>query len=486
MSCSCRRTLARSRFRGDELTIDDLALIDGLVDEDALSMPEELDLGELRFDDVAQVPAAQEVVAANDGEDYWDKDQFEAWYEGQKTGAASADHMLGPGGDLLSNYLSVIFPGETIAVVPDAGISDSAYTKYGYMIFDFTVYQMEAPNVMTECSSINLLPRTGTPAKTTLKAVKTEKLNVPYRVAPTFSSVEDGSIIDYEYVSLYENDTGHPIIMKNEFGNTEEVGRITGKGENNLGSMVLSGRGYVKTQPIFYFLENYYEINYNYGDVPQSELFFPADAPAQYADRIYIDKEEHTYQMPRPTRKGYVFNGWYSWETWHWYFLPDQSSPVRTWESTGTVGILSDDAYTYTMNFEKYAQGHESNVFYALRDGTVLDAKFIASGYPYPSCVTVGFDPRGGTVNGQKYLLRETCPAGSRDFELDIGKFKPVRDGYSFKGWCTDPKDESCTLIKNTKPESAGAWAQDAHTELYAVWQSNTPTTISLAKAKVK
>ena len=60
-----------------------------------------------------------------------------------------------------------------------------------------------------------------------------------------------------------------------------------------------------------------------------------------------------------------------------------------------------------------------------------------------------------------------------------------MRDGYTFKGWCTDLKDEAGTLIKDTKPENASAWAQDAHTELYAVWQSNTPTTISLAKAKV-
>ena len=35
------------------------------------------------------------------------------------------------------------------------------------------------------------------------------------------------------------------------------------------------------------------------------------------------------------------------------------------------------------------------------------------------------------------------------------------------------------------EPDSASAWAQDAHTELYAMWQSNTPTTISLAGAKV-
>ena len=295
--------------QADELTIEASTLFDGLADGDALSVPEALDLGELRFDDVAEAPAAKEAVAANGIEDYWTKEQFDAWYEGEKTVAASAGHLLGPGGDLFSNYQTVIFPGETIAVVPDAELSDSAYTKYGYLNFDFTVYQLDNPNVVTMYNGVNLLPRTGTPGKTTLKAVKTEKLNVPYRAASTFSGVADGSIIDYEYVSMYENDTGHPIVMKNEFGNTEEVGRIDGQGGNNLGSMVMSGKGTLKTKPTFYFLENYYEINYNYGDVSQSELFFPADAPVQYADRIYIDKEEHTSQMPRPLRKGYLFDG---------------------------------------------------------------------------------------------------------------------------------------------------------------------------------
>ena len=146
---------------------------------------------------------------------------------------------------------------------------------------------------------------------------------------------------------------------------------------------------------------------------------------------------------------------------------------------------MTDNAYTYTMNFEKFVLGQGDII--TPKDAT-LDAKFMEpKPYYYTSCMTVGFDPQGGTVDGQKYLVREACPAGSRDFELDIGKIKPVREGYTFKGWCTDPKDEAGTVIKDTSPEYASAWtwAQDAHTELYAVWQSNASTAISFAKAKV-
>ena len=137
------------------------------------------------------------------------------------------------------------------------------------------------------------------------------------------------------------------------------------------------------------------------------------------------------------------------------------------------------------MNFVTMLHKIEESTFYALRDVT-LSAKFIEAGDSYyPGCLTVGFDPKGGAINGQKHLVCETCALDGYDFALDIGKYKPVRDGYTFKGWCTDPKDEAGTLIKDTKPENASAWAQNAHTELYAVWQSNTPTTISLAGAKV-
>jgi len=261
---------------------------------------------------------------------------------------------------------------------------------------------------------------------------------------------------------------------------------MLGYGGNNSGNPSFVGGGTINSQPTFYFIENYYEVKYDYGDADKGDMSFPATAPAAYADRIYIDKEDHTYQMSRPIRKGCLFNGWDNWDDWHWGWLASHGND-STKEDTrlDSVSRLTDDAYTHTMNFVTMLHKIEENTFYALKDVT-LGARFIKAGDSYyPACLTVGFDPRGGTVYGQKYLVCETCTADGDDFALNIGKIKPVRDGYTFKGWCTDPKDESGTLIKNTNPDSASAWAQEAHTELYAVWQSNTPTTISLAKAKV-
>lgn len=261
---------------------------------------------------------------------------------------------------------------------------------------------------------------------------------------------------------------------------------MLGYGGNNSSNPRFVGGGTINSQPTFYFIENYYEVKYDYGDADKGDMSFPATAPAAYADRIYIDKEDHTYQMSRPIRKGCLFNGWDNWDDWHWGWLASHGND-STKEDTrlDSVSRLTDDAYTHTMNFVTMLHKIEESTFYALKDVT-LGARFIKAGDSYyPACLTVGFDPRGGTVYGQKYLVCETCTADGDDFALNIGKIKPVRDGYTFKGWCTDPKDESGTLIKNTNPDSASAWAQEAHTELYAVWQSNTPTTISLAKAKV-
>lgn len=261
---------------------------------------------------------------------------------------------------------------------------------------------------------------------------------------------------------------------------------MLGYGGNNSGNPSFVGGGTIKSQPTLYIIENYYEVKYDYGDAAKDDLSFPATASTAYADRIYIDKEDHTYQMPRPILKGCLFNGWDNRDDWQWGWLASHGY-TSTQEDTrlGSVSRLTEDAYTHTMNFVTMLHKIEESTFSALRDVT-LSAKFIEAGVGgSPSCLTVGFDPKGGTINGQKHLICETCALDGYDFALDIGKFKPVRDGYTFKGWCTDPKDEAGTLIKDTKPDSASAWAQDAHTELYAVWQSNTPTTISLAKAKV-
>ena len=178
---------------------------------------------------------------------------------------------------------------------------------------------------------------------------------------------------------------------------------MLGYGGNNSGNPSFVGGGTIKSQPTLYIIEKYYEVKYDYGDAAKDDLSFPATAPAAYADRIYIDKEDHTYQMPRPIRKGCLFNGWDNRDDWQWGWLASHGY-TSTQEDTrlGSVSRLTEDAYTHTMNFVTMLHKIEESTFSALRDVT-LSAKFIEAGVGgSPSCLTVGFDPKGGTVNGQK------------------------------------------------------------------------------------
>jgi len=151
---------------------------------------------------------------------------------------------------------------------------------------------------------------------------------------------------------VYMNDTGHPILYyRDTFNKSESAGKMLGYGGNNNGNPSFQGSGTICSQPEFYFAENYYEVKYDYGDAAKGELSFPATAPAAYADRIYIDRKDHTYQMPRPVRKGCLFDGWDNWDDWHWGWLASHGASKREDIRHHSVSNMTDDAYTYTMNF---------------------------------------------------------------------------------------------------------------------------------------
>ena len=72
-------------------------------------------------------------------------------------------------------------------------------------------------------------------------------------------------------------------------------------------------------------------------------------------------------------------------------------------------------------------------------------------------------------MNGKSSYLCETLnPKGA--YFLDLATVVPKRNGYAFKGWCTNLNDPEGTLITDTSVGNYNSWRNVPHTDLYAVW----------------
>ena len=489
--------------------------------EEIVSAPVELVVGEADDTELwteadgaaAETPVGQSVSAALLAES-WNKEQFDAWYEEKKEEAKTADHLLGEGGDILNSWLTPILPGETIAVVPmNMEISDSGMVKYGILSFGFTIYQLSDPVIETTFNGFDLLPRTGMPSKTTLTEVKTSTFKVPYLARNGIEEIEEGSITEYSYVSLYRNDTGLPIMLRakmDEFKKVEQIGKMNGMGGKSSGGVSFQGSGTVLYQPTFWFVEDYYLIGLdadtfsryyksdekNTGDLVCSDgktSWLKTQSP--FPIKLYIDGEDHVYEIPNPLMKGYAFWGWhddYQWETgWRWGYLPNRSQTLRESESEG-------ENFRYEMTNGKTVLRINTRDWLVKAGKSDSSLSFFHDILLYPSfskpgssasqdTMSLGFDPQGGKVNGQDYYLCDALGFDNNDakFNVDIGGIVPVREGYTFKGWCTDPKKPEATLIKDTSIENSTTWRESGHVELYAVWGGGTAAKKSIKGATV-
>ena len=498
---------------GDGLTID-------LIQQDD---PQALDLANdgLSIDLSAEpnsfdLPAASGAgdgnLSANEGEgvdaplaDAPDKAEFEAWLEKEKKKAQSADHILGQDGDINANHYTLILPGESIAVVPEnAGVTD-VDVQTGLMRFGFTIYQLNDPEVQTKWYDTDLLPRTGQPKVMELTEKETSTIPVPYRARQGIKEIEDGSILDYTYVSRYVNDTGLPIIMEGgagAFNKLDSPGKMLGMG-GSKGTYSFQGNGYIYSQPKLWFTENYYMVDFDFDlekyrqDDPDAGPLVCSDgktswkkAKSPFPFKLYVDGKDHIYEIPNPLMKGHAFYEWRSEEPnrWSWGYLPCRESVRKEDKSANFWSELDDEKITIHLNVRDYLNAHsreDARIVGFFRD-ILLRPSFLTPLSSYIlETMTLGFNPRGGKVKGMDYYLCEAqgFKKWRREVAVNIGKIVPVRTGYDFKGWCTDPKDPNGTLIKNTRPENSDAWQQHGHTELYAVWESKNK--ISIKKAKI-
>ena len=503
---------ASGEVPGDGLTID-------LIQQDDLQAPDlandglsiDLSAEPNSFDLPAASGAGDGNLSANDGEDVDapladapDKAEFEAWLEKEKKKAESADHILGQDGDINADHYTIILPGESIAVVPEnAGVTD-VDVQTGLMRFGFTIYQLNDPEVQAKWYETDLLPRTGQPKVTKLTEQETSTIPVPYRARQGIKEIEDGSILDYTYVSRYVNDTGLPIIMEGgagAFNKLDSPGKMLGMG-GSKGTYSFQGNGYIYSQPKLWFTENYYMVDFDFDlekyrqDDPDAGPLVCSDgktswkkAKSPFPFKLYVDGKDHIYEIPNPLMKGHAFYEWRSEEPnrWSWGYLLYRESLRKEDKSANFWSEMDDEKIRIHLNVRDYLNAHsrDERIVGFFRDILLSPWFYAPRSYYSQDTMTLGFNPMGGKVKGMDYYLCEAVVFENYDriMAVDIGTIVPVRKGYSFKGWCTDPEDPNGTLIKDTRPENSDAWRQQGHTELYAVWDYKNKISIKKAKA---
>ena len=413
-----------------------------------------------------------------EGGNWPDEADFNAWYEEQKAFVATADHYLGPGGDIneTNSFYSIIMPGETVAILPNISIGqDSQRTTFGG-----TIYQLDDPRVVTEVWYGNLLPHTGTPKTTSLTAVERVSVHIPYAArASKYSddgvlSVPEDSPMYVEYVRLYRNDTGHPIVMcgKNYgdlVGETNEV-RFLGKCKSvaYLSDNRFSGSIAITSKPQFWIVEKEYKMSYA-AYVEDEGYIWPEDAPlSSFPDTFYLDGKDHTYVFPNPMKEGLAFFYWQPdrdhYFSWFKGYM-DREHPIN---NTGVTGVWEGNTYKLTVNAAKFFNANAEDLFGFFQD-FVFEVGFEKAGDN--ACYTLAFDPNGGTINGRDSYFCEAVDANYQ-FAFDVSTVVPVWEGHEFMGWCTDPGKAAATLITDPTPANAWEWYKQGHTQLYAVWDS--------------
>ena len=409
---------------------------------------------------VTAVPFGAIFVVAT--EHFTTRTEFNNWYENEAK-TVKADHYIGPDGDLnTGSYCSLVLPGETIGIIPqDANIAGGAITN-----FNVTVAQLNDPEVVTESYGRSYLPRTGTPSKTTLTEVEKKTMPIPYGARgedyPDDAVNGFSGISSFEYVSLYRNDTGLPIVIFRNYSTKDTtISDITGYKDSDV-----KFQGWIRIEyaPKFQFLENYYEISYKPRNDKYSwdELVFNGNY-TQLPDKIYVDGKNHTYIFPKPILKGHTFFDFtYENSDYLWLFgLAARNSTSVS--DTGYMSTWYDDRIELVANAQEYFETITGEPW---GKDIVLSPDYSQSN---SYCCTVEFFGNGGTVNGKSSYLCETLnPKGA--YFLDLATVVPKRNGYAFKGWCTNLNDPEGTLITDTSVGNYNSWRNVPHTDLYAVW----------------
>lgn len=391
---------------------------------------------------------------------YANDETFADWMKETEAEIANADHIIGPNGDVTTNNYTLIMPGETIGIRPDWVLSNNSI-QGNITKFSYNVCQLEDPIIITTYLT-NDSSKQKAAAFTPIKA---RTVVVPFGDRSILDPPKDDAVAShtgldtYTYTSLYRNDTGLPVVLKGNSYNcpctqTVEYTQIDGKNSNNLTNFQGSIAYHTKAE--MYFLEPSYDITMTQYSIYDSfskgsidDVFWPSQVPTE----INITHGSQTITFPIPVLKGHRFTK----------IIVDKCNIL--WESSDTK-VATEDSIEYTYNLDTYLNAK----------GVAKIADNVISPEFNPGYLTGEFHAQGGTING---LSSYQLEIGSSYISIDINDYVPIRDGYTFKGWCKNPDNPE--IIADTTPNMDHDWVNDEyadnfHTDLYAVWEKKAYT----------
>lgn len=159
-------------------------------------------------------------------------------------------------------------------------------------------------------------------------------------------------------------------------------------------------------------------------------------APGPTAARSYSQMVDLRVTDDHPTRSGHLFTGWSR--------TADGSDPV----GPGEVLTLTRDGPKVTLYAVWTAEGTGASKTYSLI-----------------------FDANGGTGGPNDVSL--TTTASSETLRIPAGV--PVRDGFEFAGWSTDPDGSGHVYAPGDGVTINGAGTLQPTAVLYAVWSGSNP-----------
>ena len=376
----------------------------------------------------------------------------EAWLAAAREEASKANYIVGTEDGIDNkNGVTIIMPGETIAVVPQTGVAQAGI-QGGISSQTIVVTQFNDPVVNTDYL------KTSKPEKTTFTEL--EKRKVPFfygdRIKDSVDYTEGPTYV--EYVSLYRNDTGLPVVLRGTHGasrtymttkTTDTVAGIGRHGGKN-GAVNFQTWHNFNYAPIFWFAEPYYEIKLWEKTSGGKKYEWRTD-DYQTTYKVYVSHEDQTFEIDNPMVEEWFF------QNWDENKLPDSAFPIK--DDGKTEG--NKTKFTWNMQAQMY-KNRDMSPQYFLADHE-LGGVFLIEGR------TIRFDANGGTINGKKTLLVES---GHDDvYTVSPKDYVPVREGHKFLGWCTDEDEEEETLLENPTAENSKEWFKGKHMTLYAAWE---------------